>query len=439
MSISASRPAPPAILSDEHERDPYATYRILRDHYPVHYDESTDIWLVSRMDDLRSLFKRVDVTSDNYKFQIGQFHGRTLIEMEGKEHTAHRRLLSPFLHSSGLENFASRIRIAAESVLMPVVRREAAKVSRDMVGSISERKVEAVAAGDSRIGRFDLVTEFTAIYPITVTREMLGVPEEMHDTIVRWYESIADAISNLEGAQEPYDRGMQTREELREYFLPLIRDRRLGDGDDLVSLVARADVGGTRLTDEEICAFISLVIVAGGETTDSALASIFKLLIENPDQLERVYADRSLILDAFAEQLRYAPPVHMILRMAAADVEVAGTTIPEGSKIGMVLAAANRDETKFADPDRFDIFREDNSTERAFRASADHISFADGRHFCVGNSLAREEVDIAINVIFDHMASPPAFAPGFEATETGIWFRAPHHLEIVFEPREAAA
>jgi len=101
--------------------------------------------------------------------------------------------------------------------------------------------------------------------------------------------------------------------------------------------------------------------------------------------------------------------------------------------------AANRDETKFADPDRFDIFREDNSTERAFRASADHISFADGRHFCVGNSLAREEVDIAINVIFDHMASPPAFAPGFEATETGIWFRAPHHLEIVFEPREAAA
>jgi cytochrome P450 len=131
----------------------------------------------------------------------------------------------------------------------------------------------------------ELVSDFTAIYPITVTRKMLGVPESMHDTIVRWYQNIADAISNLEGAQDPHDRGMQTREELRAYFMPLIPERRKGDGEDLVSLVSRADVGGLKLTDEEICAFISLVIVAGGETTDSALASMFKLLIEHPDQL----------------------------------------------------------------------------------------------------------------------------------------------------------
>ena len=77
--MTLTKPAPPLILSDEHERDPYETYRILREHHPVHYDESVDVWLVSRMDDLRELFKRRDVTSDNYKFQIGQFHGRTLI------------------------------------------------------------------------------------------------------------------------------------------------------------------------------------------------------------------------------------------------------------------------------------------------------------------------------------------------------------------------
>src|SRR4051794_5546395 len=106
---------------------------MLRAHYPVHYDASTDIWLISRMDDLRALFKRKDVTSENYKFQIGQFHGRTLIEMEGKEHSAHRRLLSPFLHSTGLENFAPRIRAAASSILIPVVQREAAKVSKDLM------------------------------------------------------------------------------------------------------------------------------------------------------------------------------------------------------------------------------------------------------------------------------------------------------------------
>jgi pulcherriminic acid synthase len=431
MSVTA-RSGPPEILSVEHERDPYATYRLLREEYPVHHDESTDIWLVTRMDDLRGLFKRKEVTSENYEFQIGQFHGRTLIEMEGKEHTAHRRLLSPFLHSGGLEDFVPRIRIAAREVLAPVVRREAAKVSGEMVGAIVDEQDAAATAG--REPRFDLVSEFTAIYPITVTREMLGVPATMHETVVRWYESIADAISNLEGAEEPYERGMRTREELREYFMPLIAERRGQGGQDLVSLVADADVGGHRLTDEEICAFVSLVIVAGGETTDSAIASLFKLLLENPDQLEAVRADRSLVLDAFAEQLRVAPPVHMILRIAADDVEVAGTTIPKGSKIGMVLAAANRDETKFADSDKFDIFRTDNDTDRAFRASADHISFADGRHFCVGNSLAREEVEIAVNEIFDALPGPPRFAAGFEPGETGVWFRAPQRLELTYGP-----
>jgi cytochrome P450 len=123
----------------------------------------------------------------------------------------------------------------------------------------------------------------------------------------------------------------------------------------------------------------------------------------------------------------------MILRIVATDVEIAGVRIPEGAKIGCVLAAANRDESKFKDPDRFDIFRKDNDTGRAFRASADHIAFADGRHFCVGNSLAREEVEIATNVIFDSMAGPPRFAESFNASETGIWFRAPHRLEIAFD------
>jgi pulcherriminic acid synthase len=432
--MSLIQPSPPPLLSDEHERDPYETYRILREGYPVHHDDSTDIWLVSRMADLRMLFKRKDVTSENYEFQIGQFHGRTLIEMEGKEHAAHRRLLSPFLRSTGLEEFVPKIRAAAASIIVPVAQREAARVSKSLLGSIVQRESEAVAAGAQPHGEFDLVSEFTAVYPITVTREMLGVPDEMHDTMMRWYRNIADAISNLEGAQEPYDRGMQTREEIREYLMPLIQERRSDGGRDLISLVARADDGGLRLTDEEICAFTSLVIVAGGETTDSAIASMFKLLIEHPEQLEAVWNDRRLIRDAFAEQLRFAPPVHMILRIAAADVEVNGVRIPKGAKIGMVLAAANRDEAKFKAPDEFDIFRDDNNTDRAFRASADHISFADGRHFCVGNLLAREEVEIATNVILDNMSGPPRFADGFEANETGIWFRAPHRLQIAFDP-----
>jgi len=428
----ARTPTPPPILSDEHEADPYATYRLLRESYPVWYDESTSLWIVSRMEDLRALFKHPDVNSENYEVQIGQFHGRTLIEMEGKEHTAHRRLLSPFLHSSGLEDFMPRIRGAAIGILTPVVQREAARVSRALVGDAVDRNA---AAGRCEI---ELVSEFTSVYPITVTREMLGVPDDMQETVVRWYENIADAISNMAGDPEVHARAMQTRDELREYFLPIIRERRGSGGEDLVSLVADADLKGMRLSDEEICAFLSLVIVAGGETTDSAIASIFRLLIQHPDQLQAVYDDRRLILDAFAEQLRIAPPVHITLRHTAADVEIQGVTIPADSMVGMCLASGNRDEAVFDEPDRFDIFREDNDTDRAFRASADHIAFADGRHFCVGNSLAREEVEIATNVIFDAMAGPPSLAPGHEAKEVGHWFRAPAELQLTFDPAQRA-
>jgi cytochrome P450 len=428
--MSVANQMPPAILSDEHEQDPYATYRLLREHHPVHFDESTNIWLISRMADMRPLFKHPDIRSDNYEVQIGQFHGRTLIEMEGKEHTAHRRLLSPFLQSSGLQNFVPKIRAAAGSIMTPVVQREAARTSKDLMQSVTAN----AASGDTATCEFDLVSEFTSIYPITVTRNMLNVPDEMHDDVVRWYEAIADAISNLAGAQEPYDRAMVTRQELRDYFMPLIAERRKGDANDLVSLVARADVGGLRLTDEEICAFLSLVIVAGGETTDSAIASLFRLLVAHPDQFAAVYEDRNLVLDAFAEQLRIAPPVHIVLRVSHADIEVQGTRIPSGSTIGLVVASGNRDDSVFRDPDAFDIFRTDNDTGRAFRSSADHISFADGRHFCVGNALAREEVEIATNVILDAMAGPPRLADGFVAGEQGVWFRAPHELRLAFQP-----
>jgi pulcherriminic acid synthase len=427
--MPAVEPAsPPPILSDRHEADPYATYRLLRREHPVWFDESTNLWIVSRMEDLRTLFKHPGIDSANYEVQIGQFHGRTLIEMEGKEHTAHRRLLSPFLRSSGLEDFMPRIRGAAMGIMTPIVQRESAKVAKRMIAEAASQPDEAGAC------HIELVSEFTSVYPITVTREMLGVPDEMQDTVVRWYENIADAISNMAGDPEIHERAMQTREELRAYFLPIIAERRHGDGDDLISSVAKADVGGLTLSDEEICAFLSLVIVAGGETTDSAIANMFRLLIQHPDQLREVYGDRRLILDAFAEQLRIAPPVHITLRHTATDVEIAGTTIPADSMVGMCLASGNRDENVFADPDTFDIHRTDNDTDRAFRASADHIAFADGRHFCVGNALAREEVDIAANVILDAMDGPPWLTPGHEAKEVGHWFRAPADLHLSFNP-----
>jgi pulcherriminic acid synthase len=413
----ASQPVPD-ILSPAHAADPYTTYRILLEQYPVVFHEPTKSWLVSRHADLVSLFRdKESFSSENYDWQLEPVHGRTILQMEGREHTSHRRLLNPFFHGSGLEHFTGTIDRVARELSRPFLEREAA----------------AVAAGERERGEVDLVPTFTHVFPISVIEEMLALPKEDHAKFERWYESIMDFLTNLSGEQEPIDRGLRTRQELAEYFLPIIAERRQGDGDDLISRFAQAEVDGERLEDEDIRAFISLMLPAGGETTDRALASLFKNLLEHPDQLQAVIDDRSLVVDAFAETLRYSPPVHMIMRQSIRDVEIEGVSIPAGSTITCLLAAANRDPRKFADPQRFDLFRTDNDTARAFTAAADHVAFIDGRHFCVGAMLARTEVDVATNHLLDHMHDL-RLKDGFVPVEEGIFTRAPNHLEVTFVP-----
>jgi len=415
--MSVSVPSPPDILSSEHATDPYATYRVLREHYPVVFHEATQSWLVSRWSDLRELFRSQAISSDNYDWQLEPVHGRTILQMEGREHTAHRRLLNPFFHGNGLERFRATVARNAAGLADPFIEREAA----------------AVAAGERERGEVDLVREFTQHFPINVIEDMLAIPKEDNDRFEAWYVSIMAFLSNLSGDEAVTQAGLRTKQELDDYFYPVIRERRSSDGEDLISRFCRAEVEGTSLSDEEIRGFISLMLTAGGETTDRALASLFKNLIEHPDQLAAVREKRELILDAFAETLRYSPPVHMIMRHAKEDIELSGVQIPAGSTVTCLLAAGNRDPEKFSDPDSFDIFREDNSTERAFSGSADHLAFAAGRHYCVGAMLARQEVDVAANHLLDRMQDL-RFKDGFEAREEGVFTRAPETLQITFTP-----
>ena len=415
--MAVAQPPVPDILSAEHHADPYRGYRILLENHPVCWHEPTESWLVSRHADLLALFRDKVFSSENYSWQLEPVHGRTILQMEGREHTIHRRLLNPFFHGTGLERFGPTIDKTARELAEPFLAEQAARV----------------AAGDADRGEVDVVAAFTSRFPIGVIVEMLDLPKADHEKFGRWYQSIMDFLSNLSGAQEPIDRGLRTRQELSDYLLPVIAERRRGDGEDLLSLMCRAEVDGEMRSDDDIRGFVSLMLTAGGETTDRGLASMLKNLIEHPGQLAAVYADRSLVLSAFAETLRFSPPVHLIMRQPLSDVEICGVTIPAGATITCVLAAANRDPRKFAEPDRFDIFRADNSIDRAFRASADHLAFIDGRHFCVGAMLAKSEVELAANLLLDHM-SDLRMREGFVAAEEGVFTRAPERLEVTWTP-----
>jgi cytochrome P450 len=415
--MSVSIPAPPDILSAEHDRDPWASYEVLREHYPVVFHEGTNSWLLSRHEHMAMLFKSKQVSSDFYEGTVVPVHGKTIVTMEGKEHSMHRRLLGPFFHTGGLQRFKPTIAAVAESLTQPILDRETA----------------AIARGERARGEFDLVGELSRQMPITVIGRILGLPLADHDRFQAWYQGIMDFIGNLEGAPEPIERGLRAKQEMTDYFLPLIASRREGTDEDLITLMAQAEVDGDRLTDEEIRNFISLMLTAGGETTDRGISNLFLNLLRNPDQLAEVYEDRSLVTAAFAETLRHSGPVHVAGRTATEEIEIEGVTIPAGDNIITLLAAGNRDPRKFADPDRFDIHRTDNDPERAFTASADHLAYVNGRHFCAGAMLARTEVEAAANRLLDTMKDM-RFADGFEPVETGLWTRGVDTLRVSFVP-----
>lgn len=397
--------AAPDILSPEFEADPNALMAIMREEHPIFFFDAMQSWVLSRYDDVERAFKDKAFTSDNYSWQLEPVHGRTILQMEGREHSVHRNLIQPAFRGSELtEKF------------VPVIAGNA----RDLIDPWRTS------------GKVDLVREFTIRFPINVIVDMLGLDKSDHERFQAWYHSIMAFLGNLSADEQVTADGLRTRDELEAYMLPIIAERRTHPGADLLSTLCTAAIDGEQMTDAEIKAFVSLLLVAGGETTDKALANMFFNLIANPDQLHAVRDDRSLIDAAFAETLRHSPPVQMIMRQPAEDVDFDGTVIPAGSTVTCLIAAANRDPRKYDDPDRFDIHRSDLAVSKAFSGAANHTGFCLGRHFCVGAMLAKTEVEIAANQLLDAMEDI-AFV-GDSPTPTGVFTRAPASMPLTFRP-----
>ena len=282
-------------------------------------------------------------------------------------------------------------------------------------------------------GEADLVSQFATWFPINVIVDMLGLPREDHARFHTWYTSVIGFLGNLSQDPEVTASGLRTRQELAAYMIPVIQERRAHPGDDLLSTLCTAEIDGTTMSDEDIKAFVSLLLAAGGETTDKAIAGVFRNLLANPEQLAAVRADRGLIPAAFAETLRFTPPVHMIMRQPSADVVLSGGTVQAGKTVTCLIAAANRDGDRYAEPDTFNLFRDDLTTDNAFSAAADHLAFALGRHFCVGALLAKSEIEVGVNQLLDAL---PDLAPadGVIPDEQGVFTRGPGSLRVRFTP-----
>ena len=398
----------PDILSPEFAANPYPAYRAMRESAPLIWHEPTNSYLISRYEDVERAFKdRESVyTTENYNWQIEPVHGKTILQLSGREHAVRRALVAPAFRGSDLQQ-----------KFLPVIERNA----RELIDGFRHK------------GEADLVDAFATRFPVNVIADMLGLDKADHARFHGWYTSVIAFLGNLAGDPEVAAAGERTRTEFAAYMIPIIQRRREHLGDDLLSTLCAAEVDGVRMSDEDIKAFCSLLLAAGGETTDKAIASIFANLLVHPEQLAAVREDRSLVDRAFAETLRYTPPVHMIMRQTAGEVTVSGGTIPAGATVTCLIGAANRDGDRYREPDRFDIFRDDLTTTTAFSAAADHLAFALGRHFCVGALLAKAEVETGVNQLLDAMPDM-RLADGFVPSEQGVFTRGPKSLPVRFTP-----
>jgi pulcherriminic acid synthase len=367
------------------------------------------------------VYKDARFSTRAYTGTLDAVHGRTVLSMDGLAHAKNRALLTPHFRGQGLAAVHGLISATAARILQEIVPDRARRLADELTDG-------ATGATDGADGPVDLVARFAHRYPIAVIADMLGLPDEDHPTFAGWYGRIMDFVSNL--AQDPvvHERGMVARGELAAYMGPLIADRRARPGDDLVSALVSAEVDGYRMTDDEVRAYISLLLTAGGETTDKAFGSMCRNLLV-AGEWGRVRDDRSLVDAAIAETLRFSPPSQITTRMCEEDLELDGVAIPAGSTTLLIAASANRDETHFERPDEFVLGRDDLDPARAFSGAAGHLSFGTGRHFCLGAMLAKTEMDTGLNLLLDAFPDMQ-LAAGADPVDVGLRTRGPRDLFV---------
>lgn len=405
----------PSIVDPEVAADPHAFYRELRANAPVVQDPQLGSFLVSTYNGVSTVYKDARFSTRAYTGTLEAIHGRTVLSMDGLEHAKNRALLTPHFRGQGLERIHGLIHRTAAKLLEQIVPRRARKLADEMRDKVDGSRV-------------DLVAEFAHRYPIAVIADMLGLPESDHELFAGWYGKIMAFVSNLTGDEEVHRQGLQARADLAAYMAPLIAHRRENPGEDLISMLVQSEVDDYRMSDDEVRAYISLLLTAGGETTDKAFGSLCKNLLV-AGEWARVRDDRDLVDAAIAETLRYSPPSQITTRMCEEDVELEGVQVPAGSTMLLIAASANRDESRFKRPEEFVLGRPDLDPRRAFSAAAGHLSFGTGRHFCLGAMLAKTEMEVGLNLLLDSFPNL-RLADGAEPVDIGLRTRGPRDLYV---------
>ncbi len=355
-------------------------------------DDSVGVFTAYTFDAVQHVLKDGDTFSSKaYADVMGRVLGHSILEMDEPEHHLYRGLVQQAFSRRAMDLW-----------------------ERELVRDVVNEQIDGFI--DRSDKRADLVRELTFPFPVIVIARLLGLAREDLPKFHRW------AVEVISAGFE-FERAARASHALYEYFCAIIAERREHPSDDVISVLAQAELEGTRLTDEEICSFLRLLLPAGAETTYRSSSNLLWGLLSHPDQLDALRSGRGLLTQAIEEGLRWEPPLLGIMRTAARDTEVDGVAIPAGSTIAVSIGSANHDEKYWENPEDFDIRR----TPRQ------HLAFAWGPHMCLGLHLARMETRVAISRLLDRLPGL-RFDPDVEPTPiSGAVFRAPTALHVTWD------
>jgi cytochrome P450 family 142 subfamily A polypeptide 1 len=341
---------------------PLDHYAWMREHAPVYYDAGDDIWGVTLHEDIMAVSKSPDVFCSGKSSRPERDSWiPSMINMDDPAHKRRRNLVNRGFTPRQLKEHEPKIR----------------RICGQLIDAVCEK------------GKCEFVREIAAPLPLIMIGDMLGMPEEDFETLLRWSEDMLMATSTT-ASDEVRQRAQTAGLEYGQYAMQAIERRRRQPTNDLLSILVHGEVDGDRLESEEILHEALLILVGGDETTRHVITEGTCALIRHPDQRQKLIANRALLPTAVEELLRWVSPIKNMNRTATRDTQLRGQSIREGDRLLLLYQSGNRDERVFTNPDVFDVERQPNP----------HVAFGGyGTHHCLGASLARLE----LRILFDEL------------------------------------
>jgi cytochrome P450 family 142 subfamily A polypeptide 1 len=377
---------------------PLEHYAWLRRHAPVYWDESAGLWAVSRHEDVMSVSKNPELFCSRMSSRPDAPPIPSMINLDDPQHRRRRNLVNKGFTPRRVDDHEPKIRA----------------ICRDLIAAVAAK------------GRCEFVRELAAPLPMIVIGDLLGVAPEDRGKLLRWSD---DLIAGTDAAApaEVKLRMMTAATEYIQYAQRVIADRRAkAPQDDLMSVLVHAEIDGERLSDEDLIQESLLILVGGDETTRHVISGGMLALMRHASARRALVADPSAIPAAVEEMLRWVTPIKNMNRTATRDTELRGEKIRAGEKVLLLYEAANRDESVFAEPDRFDVARAPN----------DHVAFGGyGAHFCLGASLARLELRVMFEELLAALPDLELDGSAEPRLRPSNFIVGIEHMPVVFTPR----